>query len=192
MKAKNGANTSPISSSNGKRIGFWKEKWIGNAPLQDMFPNLFAKETDQLAEVAKRLVGNSLNRVWNWNWCSNLTAEEEEELRDLLELLFDVEVVADQHDNWRWIPENSGLFAVKSVYVLLLNDRITYDINENTVAALESLWNNDIPSKVGVFGEINFGETPNKNSVSLERHIEEGWKHFNLFGDIVKDKKGVK
>ncbi|PNX61624.1 hypothetical protein L195_g060751, partial [Trifolium pratense] len=38
---------------NGKRIGFWKEKWIGNAPLQDLFPNLFAKETDQLVEVAK-------------------------------------------------------------------------------------------------------------------------------------------
>ncbi|PNX70108.1 cysteine-rich receptor-like protein kinase, partial [Trifolium pratense] len=130
----------------GKRIGFWKEKWIGAAPLQELFPNLFAKESDQYVEVAKRLVGSSANRMWNWNWCINLTAEEE------VELLVGVEVVENQRDNWRWILDNSGIFSVKSVYGLLLNGRIVSELYQSTLAALESLWKNDVPSKVGIFG----------------------------------------
>jgi hypothetical protein len=136
----------------GKRIGFWKEKWIGVAPLQELFPNLYAKEADQFVMVAKRLVGQSLNRIWNWNWCNNMTANEEDELEEMQQLLFGVEVVEDQQDIWRWIADSAGLFSIKSVYVLLLNGRNMIDINQATVAALESLWKNDIPSKVGVFG----------------------------------------
>ncbi|KAK2351717.1 hypothetical protein QL285_096925 [Trifolium repens] len=40
----------------------------------------------------------------------------------------------------------------KSAYFLLLNDRIMQDLNPFVLTALQMLWENDIPSKVGVFG----------------------------------------
>ncbi|GAU48580.1 hypothetical protein TSUD_369510 [Trifolium subterraneum] len=142
---------------NGKRIVFWKEKWIGTVPLQELFPNLFAKESNQSVEVAKRLIGNSLHRTWNWEWITNLTAEEEEGLQELQELLLDVAVVENQQDKWRWIPDSSGLFAVKSVYVLLLNNITRHDLNRSLVEALECLWKNDILQRLVFLDGDYFG-----------------------------------
>jgi hypothetical protein len=97
------------------------------------------------------LLGNTFNREWGWSWCSELTSNEEEELQDLQQIIFDVALVGELKDNWRWIPENSGLFSVKSAYSLLLNDRIMQDLNPFVLTALQT-GENDIPSKVGVFG----------------------------------------
>ncbi|MCH94475.1 putative ribonuclease H protein, partial [Trifolium medium] len=99
-----------------------------------------------------RRVGNNTNRRWCWSWCCDLTTNEEEEVQVLQHLLFDVVMVGESEDKWRWIPENSGLFSVKSVYSLLMNGRVMQDLNPNVLTALQALWENDIPSKVGVFG----------------------------------------
>jgi hypothetical protein len=85
----------------GNTIDFWKEKWCGAAPLGQLFPNLFAKESDHNGVIAKRLVGNNFNREWGWSWCSELTAIEEEELQDLQHILFGVSLVEASKDNWR-------------------------------------------------------------------------------------------
>jgi hypothetical protein len=44
-------NNSGIHSI-GNSIGFWKEKWCGEVPFRQLFPNLFAKETDHNVVVA--------------------------------------------------------------------------------------------------------------------------------------------
>ncbi|KAK2444399.1 hypothetical protein QL285_015427 [Trifolium repens] len=184
------------------------------------------------------LLGNTFNREWGWSWCSELTSNEEEELQDLQQIIFDVALVGELKDNWRWIPENSGLFSIKSAYSLLLNDRIMQDLNPFVLTALQT-GENDIPSKVGVFGwRLLLEKLPTRAALASRgilsnirdlpcvfcfkevedcphlffkchfmkqiwykvfswmgcafSHFDEGWHHFNSFGDIVKSKRGSK
>ncbi|GAU35786.1 hypothetical protein TSUD_56630 [Trifolium subterraneum] len=106
---------------NGKLIGFWKEKWLGEVPFSELFPNLFLKEIDPNVVVAKRLVRHRDDRSWYWQWRSILMQEEEDDLLYFQHLLLDVEVVVDRTDRWKWIPDHSGKFTVKSAYLILQN-----------------------------------------------------------------------
>ncbi|XP_045791643.1 uncharacterized protein LOC123886361 [Trifolium pratense] len=233
----------PKSVSNvlgdGNLIGFWKEKWLGEIPFRELFPKLFNKEVDHNVVVAERLIGQRANRIWGWQWRSTLNSEEQGELLYLQQLLLDVDVMQDKSDQWRWTPDNTGMFSVKSVYSLLQNGRTARELNTNVLTSLQGMWNNDIPSKVGVFGwRLLIEKLPTRaalayrgiltNSHDLScvfcfkeledckhlffncnlmqqvwksiyqwvgcayHHYEEGWKHFNFFGDIVKSKKGSK
>jgi hypothetical protein len=99
-------------------------------------------------------------------------------------------------------------------------------LNPSVLSAVQSLWENDIPSKVGVFGwRLLLEKLPTFTFVyvfcfnevedcphlffkcqfmkqvwsrifrwmgSAFNHFDEGWKHFNFFGDIVKSKRGSK
>ncbi|PNX66256.1 ribonuclease H [Trifolium pratense] len=55
-------------------------------------------------------------------------------------------------DRWRWISETTGLFSVKSAYCSLQNHFEPPSADPDLLEALHTLWKNDIPSKVGVFG----------------------------------------
>ncbi|MCI05671.1 putative ribonuclease H protein, partial [Trifolium medium] len=151
----------------GNSIGFWKEKWLGDVPFRELFPNLFIKEVDHNVVVAKRLVGNRADRSWNWQWNSDLTSHEEGDLLYLQQLLLEVEVLEDRTHNWRWKPDNSGMFSVKSTYSLLQNGRTMREINTNMLTSLQQLWKNDIPSKVGVFGwRLLLGKLPTRAALA--------------------------
>ncbi|MCI33619.1 putative ribonuclease H protein, partial [Trifolium medium] len=49
----------------GKSISFWKEKWDGEVPLMELFPNLFAMDCLKNAAVADRILANGPNQDWN-------------------------------------------------------------------------------------------------------------------------------
>ncbi|PNX96940.1 primary amine oxidase [Trifolium pratense] len=61
---------------------------------EELFPNLFAKELDKNVVIAKRLVGNSHDRVCNWCWYSDLIAAEADDLMHLQQLLFETGLIA--------------------------------------------------------------------------------------------------
>jgi hypothetical protein len=114
-------------------------------------------------------------------------------------------------------------------------------LNPSVLSAVQSLWENDIPSKVGVFGwRLLLEKLPTRAALasrsiltnlhlhdlpcvfcfnevedcphlffkcqfmkqvwsrifrwmgSAFNHFDEGWKHFNFFGDIVKSKRESK
>ncbi|GAU47212.1 hypothetical protein TSUD_403530 [Trifolium subterraneum] len=123
----------------GNSIGFWKEKWIGEDPLRKLFPNLFAKELDKNVVIAKRIVGNSHDRVWNWCWCMELSASDLEDLMHLQQLLFVVMLKVNGANSWRWIPDRNGVFLVDSTYTLLQMSREMMDLNANVLTTLQWL-----------------------------------------------------
>ncbi|MCI30507.1 ribonuclease H protein, partial [Trifolium medium] len=58
----------------------------------------------------------------------------------------------DREDRWRWTPNGSGLFSVKSAYIFLQLRLDSINLASDLLYALHKLWKNDVPSKVGVFG----------------------------------------
>ncbi|PNX79011.1 ribonuclease H, partial [Trifolium pratense] len=136
----------------GKSISFWKEKWIGEVPLMELYPNLFAIECFKNVVVADRFPDNGHNQEWNLFWSMDLSEFEMKEVEELQILLNGIMLTGDVGDKWRWIPGEEGNFSVKSTYMLLQNERAAMNIQTQLLEALHKLWKNDIPSKVGVFG----------------------------------------
>ncbi|CAJ2628180.1 unnamed protein product [Trifolium pratense] len=145
------SNTSCVVG-NGNDISFWNAKWCGDIPFEDLFPNLYAKELQQQSKVADRLLSGREGLIWRWEWSDALTQPEEQELSSLKELLMTVSLNPSSVDRWRWIVGQAGLFSVKSCYDFLAQNGSTETINSRLLEAIQMMWNNNVPSKVSVFG----------------------------------------
>lgn len=121
----------------GKRISFWKDKWLYDQTLESLFPDLYkmAQQHDiTLAEVklnpscvtfSRWLVG-----VWRKQWDSLLLAVKKIQLIDTVDIV-----------KWRLSPK--GLFTVKSMYnALTLNDLGSYH---------KEVWKSKILAKIQIF-----------------------------------------
>jgi hypothetical protein len=69
--------------NNGKNIGFWKFKWFENQPFCDLYPALFAKETNKDALVFERMNGLGLEPTWRWEWNDSLTDIQNQQVEEL-------------------------------------------------------------------------------------------------------------
>jgi hypothetical protein len=136
----------------GKTIGFWRFKWIGDQPLCDLFPELFAKEAHKDVLIFERLQGNGHGRIWNWNWLQQLSDSEFRQLEGLQGLLFDFALSSDIADRWKWKPGPLGQFTVRSFYSILIDSHPVEGLEANVLTALKKLWRIDVPTKILVFG----------------------------------------
>jgi hypothetical protein len=136
----------------GSNIGFWKFRWMGNQPFCELFPNLYEKEVSKEVLVSNRLRRNGENTKWNWMWSDNLSNVEAGQLLELQNLLIEVHLEPGRMDRWRWIPGPLGLFSVNSCYKLLLQSYNTVPMDSNVLDAIQTLWKNDVPTKVNIFG----------------------------------------
>ncbi|GAU32897.1 hypothetical protein TSUD_393180 [Trifolium subterraneum] len=137
---------------NGVNIGFWNFKWLGNNTFRDLYPNLYAKEERPNVSIAERLGSGGEVALRSWQWTEHLTDNEEQQMMDLSELLVGISLQADTDDSWRWIPESTCLFSVKSCYNALLQNNQLEELDSNVLNAIKHLWRNDVPSKILVFG----------------------------------------
>ncbi|GAU22230.1 hypothetical protein TSUD_227660 [Trifolium subterraneum] len=137
---------------NGNNIGFWKFKWFGNQPFNELFPNLFAKETHLNVMIAERLGGNGVSYMSSWQWVDRLSTEEANQMKELSEPLVGFSLHPFNSDRWRWIQESSGIFSVKSYYNVLIENSHMEELDINVLTAIRQLCRNDVPSKVLFFG----------------------------------------
>ncbi|GJY40357.1 RNA-directed DNA polymerase, eukaryota, reverse transcriptase zinc-binding domain protein [Tanacetum coccineum] len=68
----------------GSMIRFWKDTWLGDAPLCSRFNRLFRLEKNQNCLVRDRIV----NGLWAWDWCRPVNGGRA--LADLNNLLMDI------------------------------------------------------------------------------------------------------
>jgi hypothetical protein len=136
---------------NGKDIGFWNFKWNGNQLFKDLFPTLYEKEVHKEVMVADRLISNATVSSWEWNWNGPLTEIEEQQLATLKDSLVGISLQQHCSDRWRWIPDQRGIFSVKSCYSMLLEQRQVDDGDSDRLKVMKKLWRNDAPSKVLIF-----------------------------------------
>ncbi|PNX54946.1 ribonuclease H, partial [Trifolium pratense] len=81
-----------------------------------------------------------------------LTYSEVESAAELMMLLQQVRLSNDSRDRRKWMPNTAGFFTVKSAYVQLPNRCALEEIDSFTANVLKSLWKNNVPSKVSIFG----------------------------------------
>jgi hypothetical protein len=74
------------------------------------------------------------------------------ELSDLDGVLQGIKPNINEEDKRRWIADPSGNFSVHSCYNLLVSSNQIDMVDHNVIRALNDLWLNDIPSKIGVSG----------------------------------------
>ncbi|GAU35033.1 hypothetical protein TSUD_103560 [Trifolium subterraneum] len=133
--------------ANGINTSFWKDKWVGELPLKERFPRLYAISNKKEASVA--ILGGGEGGVrGNMSWRRRLFVWEESLVEQFLEVLNGV-ILTDQDDNWRWKPDSNGIFSVKSTYELvsnLMSDRGR--ITPEQASAFKFLWKGLAPSKV--------------------------------------------
>ncbi|GKV13733.1 hypothetical protein SLEP1_g24717 [Rubroshorea leprosula] len=97
----------------GSRVGFWRDVWVGNKSLRDLFPRLF-----QLAEYKESKVkenGSWERDSWNWElkWWRERRRREQDEEKKFWEVLGSVQLRHSEVDTWQWAYD---VGAIKSKF----------------------------------------------------------------------------
>ncbi|KAJ9558935.1 hypothetical protein OSB04_013549 [Centaurea solstitialis] len=86
--------------------------WVGNTPLKNLFPELFALESDKTCSIGSRFLhSNSDGATWTWSWVNTIEAERlADKVEDLENLLKDV-VLRNGVDKWYWEGDSNGEYT---------------------------------------------------------------------------------
>jgi hypothetical protein len=122
----------------GEGTRFWEDTWLGDAPLANQFPNLYAIVNHKNVTVASSFTENGLNISFR----RNLHGDKWLSWLDLVERLMDIQLT-DEKDTFIWKLTDSGQFSVRSLYAELLNG--------NTRFLRKYLWKIKVPLKIRIF-----------------------------------------
>ncbi|GKC99720.1 reverse transcriptase domain, reverse transcriptase zinc-binding domain protein [Tanacetum coccineum] len=131
---------------NGRYVGFWLDKWVGDLRLCDRFPRLYHLDRRKEGRVVDK--GKWVNNewVWEWEWVKSLRCRVCKDLDELKNILQSVVISIDCRDRWKETLHEGGNFTVKELSRLV----------EEKILRLESgfqetLWNKLVPKKVNIF-----------------------------------------
>ncbi|GJV65517.1 RNA-directed DNA polymerase, eukaryota, reverse transcriptase zinc-binding domain protein [Tanacetum coccineum] len=129
-----------------KQTEFWNDGWIKDrGPLKNVFPRLYALETQKGCFVSERYVIE--DGVWQgrWAWRRQLSGRAEGDLSLLLSLINTTVVDYTQDDKWIWTLNDSGMFSVSSLCRVIQKQMFV-----NNDALPPFIWNSWVPRKVNV------------------------------------------
>jgi hypothetical protein len=136
---------------NGASTRFWRDIWVGNLPLMDVFPRLFSVSVSKEISVAEARV--QVDGLWCWkvDWRRVLFDWELDLYHNLLEVIGGV-VLSEEGDRWIWAEDGDGNFSVKSCYNML----VRLETPALLPTGLENStflrnWKSSAPSKVCAF-----------------------------------------
>ncbi|GLT33516.1 hypothetical protein SLA2020_080980 [Shorea laevis] len=131
----------------GSCVNFWSDKWVGENPLNNLFPRLFALTTNREGLIKDMGHWSGDSWVWDCRWrhgCAGRTVGEEEQLGELIN---GVELRMDGVDSWTWIHSGDGSYSVKMAY-----DFLTPKVSILDGKWSKIIWSKYVPSKISVFG----------------------------------------
>ncbi|GLT32356.1 hypothetical protein SLA2020_070280 [Shorea laevis] len=131
----------------GKRVGFWRENWIGSKPLWDVCPRLFELAVNKDGKIQE--MGGWEGGRWRWSleWRRPRLGRELSEEEVLSNLLGNVRLCEGREDRWKWKYDGNGIYVVKNAYAFLGPKRNILDEQE-----CKLIWCKFVPSKVNFFG----------------------------------------
>jgi hypothetical protein len=129
--------------------------------------------------------GNSLE--WSFEWRRTLFNWEEDLVRDMRELLEGV-VISSVEDCWWWMPEEEGVFTVKSAYLVLVKElRAEEVVRGDLLEVFEHLWESPVPSKVIAFSwQLFYDRIPTKSNLQARGIMvaDRPWECLGCVGGV--------
>jgi hypothetical protein len=158
---------------NGINTSFWKDMWLGEAPLYLMFPRLFSLSTQKEAKVGDMVGVHGGVAVWNMIWRRHPFLWEVNLIDNLMALLEGV-ILGTEEDRWEWLPEESGLFTVKSSYTVLeLIYLLVIELCPLEEGVFSLIWKSPAPSKVVAFSwSLLLDRIPTRENLAIRNILE--------------------
>ncbi|GJV04311.1 RNA-directed DNA polymerase, eukaryota, reverse transcriptase zinc-binding domain protein [Tanacetum coccineum] len=141
---------------NGENTLFWQEPWKGDAPLKNVFPRLYALESDKGITVAKKMTHPSLGTSFRRNPRGGIEQVQMVTLLSQLEGL----TLPNMLDRWSWSHSGDGEFSVSSTRNL---------IDDKTLATVSSKtqWCKYVLLKVNIFSwRVKLNNLPTRLNLS--------------------------
>ncbi|GKV02234.1 hypothetical protein SLEP1_g14693 [Rubroshorea leprosula] len=149
----------------GKRVGFWRELWVGYKNLRDLFPRLYELSKNKLGNISDMGVWEGEKWSWKMEWRRGRIGREKDEEEVLWEVLENFQLKKGVNDTRRWIHDLEGKYMVKKAYEFLAP---TESILEDQWSKL--IWCRLVPSKVSFFGwRLCIDRLPTKRNIMKRR-----------------------
>ncbi|GKB19878.1 RNA-directed DNA polymerase, eukaryota, reverse transcriptase zinc-binding domain protein [Tanacetum coccineum] len=138
------------------RIRFWKDIWVGEAPLSIMYNRLYRLDLDKDCLITDRII----NGQWHWNWSrTNIGVRNLAFFGDMLNEIGQLNIVTSE-DTCVWNLGPNGTFTVKDARNI---------IDQKALPSLPSTsWDKIIPRKVNIFmWRLSLDRLPHRLNLSL-------------------------
>ncbi|KAJ9566895.1 hypothetical protein OSB04_002861 [Centaurea solstitialis] len=139
------ANSVGVEVGSGVSTSFWKDTWVGGAPLADKFNRLWRLESEKDVSVAERWARVGEEWIGCWNWRREPRGREVGELNNLIMLLQDWRPSDIACDKIKWNLFVDGNFSVKTLKDLF---REKSEILEDGM--VKTRWSKLVPRKIAV------------------------------------------
>ncbi|GKV32708.1 hypothetical protein SLEP1_g41295 [Rubroshorea leprosula] len=142
----------------GKRVGFWREIWVGDKSLRDLCPRLYELAVKKEGLVSE--IGEWEEDRWQWNmeWRRERKGRVRDEEEVLRELMGRFQLKKGKEDHWWWIHGPDGQYEVKVAYEALAPVKC---ILEDQFCKM--IWCRLVPSKVGA-AMVGYGGCDSKHN----------------------------
>jgi hypothetical protein len=130
----------------GDRIRFWFDRWCGDRPLKDAFPELFGCATNRHATVASLLLQSASGSrpTWNITFVRNFNDWEVARVASFFECLYSHDSFRNGADRLRWRLKGDGVFDIRSYYSALRGSQpVTFP--------WKAIWGVRVPRRVAFF-----------------------------------------
>ena len=119
----------------GKKILFWKDRWLNGETLKNAFPRLFSISSSKDAKLSK--LGFWSNGVWvlQLDWRRPFFEWEKSMAEQLSQLLLEARIDPGEVDSWMWKEGGLQTFSVNSAYNLVRKDN-----EEDSFPIFSKLW----------------------------------------------------
>ncbi|GKV02912.1 hypothetical protein SLEP1_g15289 [Rubroshorea leprosula] len=131
----------------GCRVCFWRDIWVGDKSLRDLFPRLFQLAINKEGTVKENGLWEGERWKWGIEWRRERMGREKDEEQGLGVVLANLKLRKGMADLWRWRHDVEGRYAVKIAYEFLAPEE---RLLEGQLCNL--IWCKLVPSKVGFFG----------------------------------------
>ncbi|GJU07587.1 RNA-directed DNA polymerase, eukaryota [Tanacetum coccineum] len=146
-----------MKMGDGEQTLFWEDSLLSDPPLKNIFPQLYALESDKHACVAAKFRDTSMSASFRRVPRGGL---EEEQFQLLVDKVAPV-ILSSFKDRWVWTLDSGGEFSVKST-------RSYIDDYLFPIVGPPTRWVNAVPIKINIFAwRISLDRLPTRFNLSF-------------------------